>query len=328
MLARQSKQMTHLIDDLLDISRISRGSVRLRIERIDLVDLIRQVADEHRATFEGGCTLELSLPESLPIDGDSTRLRQIFGNLAHNAYKFTNPGGQITIAAHVDRERQMAHVAIRDTGVGMNEEFLAQLFEPFRQDEASVNRSRGGLGLGLALVKGLVELHGGAVTAHSSGLGRGSEFTVSLPLAKGEDTLCNGSDAAARTSNRPTYRILLVEDSQPVAEIFSLILKQMGHQHVEIAPNAVEALDRIPVFRPQIVFSDISMPGMSGYELAQRIRQHPEWNHVVLVAVTGLGQPDDCQQARHAGFDYHLVKPADVVQIELLFDEIANQVQG
>lgn len=324
LLGRQARQMTRLIDDLLDVSRISRGLIRLQLERIDLVDLIREVAEEHRtAADQSGCILDVHLPERLPTDGDRTRLRQVLGNLLHNGCKFTDPGGRITISAQEDAQRRFARIAVRDTGVGMSGESLARLFEPFNQVENSRERSRGGLGLGLALVKGLVELHGGTITAHSAGLGQGSEFNVDLPLAVGDIAVRNA--AAVRPSSCPACRILLVEDSQPVAEVFSLLLRQIGHENVQLARSAAEALDRIPTFRPQIVFSDISMPGMSGYEFAQRVRQDPEWSHLILIALTGYGQPEDSERSRQAGFDYHVVKPADVEQLQHLFGAIADR---
>jgi signal transduction histidine kinase len=326
LLGRQAKLMTHLIDDLLDLSRIGRGSVRLRIERIDLVDLIREVAEEHQAACEESTLkLDLELPERLPVDGDPTRLRQILGNLLHNACKFTDPGGRVSIAARSDRERQIAIIEVRDTGIGMSEESLARLFEPFSQVEASLERSRGGLGLGLALVRGLVELHRGTVSAHSTGIGKGSEFIVTLPLGNEEIAAHDGSAAEVRPSSRRVFRILLVEDFEPIARIFSLILKQLGNDDVEIARSAAEALDRIPVFRPEIVVSDISMPGIDGYELARRIRCDAEWSALILVALTGYGQTEDRERAREAGFDYYLVKPADIEQMQALLDAIANR---
>jgi signal transduction histidine kinase/ActR/RegA family two-component response regulator len=324
LLGRQARQMTHLVDDLLDISRVSRGSVRLHVGRVDLVPLLCEVAEEYRsAADESGCALEASLPESLPVEGDPTRLRQIFGNLVHNACKFTDRGGRITVTARGGAERRTATVAVRDTGIGMSAETRARLFVPFSQAESSLDRSRSGLGLGLALVEGLVRLHGGTVTAHSGGLGEGSEFVVDLPLAAGEATGSTGAAATARAARRRAFRVLLVEDSQPVAEMLALTLRRMGHE-VALAPDAAAALERIPAWRPQVVFSDISMPGMSGYDLARRIRQEPEWGDMVLVAVTGYGQPDDRERALGAGFDHHLVKPADVERMEALFDAIAD----
>lgn len=324
LLSRQARQMTHLVDDLLDVSRVTRGIVRLRLERVDLADLIREVTDECRtAAAESARTLDVRVSETLPVDGDPTRLRQIIANLIQNACKFTDPGGRITITARRDSEHRAACIAVRDTGIGMSEESLARLFQPFNQAESSLDRSRGGLGLGLALVKGLVELHGGTVTAHSGGLGEGSEFTVKLPLAIGETKVVTGLGAVPRRARHCSFRILLVEDSQPVANVFSLVLRQMGHT-VEVARSAAAALDQLSASRPQIIFSDISMPGMSGYELARQIRQEPEWSDLVLVAVTGYGQPEDRERALQAGFDYHLVKPAHVKQVEALLESIAD----
>ena len=327
LIGRQAKQMTHLVDDLLDISRVSSGTIRLRVERLDLAELIRQVAAEHRsAAEESGCVLDVELTESLPVDGDPTRLRQVIGNLVHNACKFTDPGGRITITGGRDSDRRVATITVRDTGIGISRASLPRLFQPFKQAEASLDRSRGGLGLGLALVRGLVELHAGSVTASSPGPGRGSEFTVHLPLAAGDAEASPESPSSARPLAPVTFRILLVEDSQPVAEIFSLILQQMGCD-VQVATDAVTALERIPIHRPQLILSDISMPGMNGYELAERIRREPDWNSMLLVAVTGFGQPEDRARAQQAGFDYHLVKPVDLQQLEQLFEAIASRTE-
>jgi CheY-like chemotaxis protein len=193
---------------------------------------------------------------------------------------------------------------------------LSGLFQPFTQSDTTIERSHGGLGLGLALVKGLTELHGGSITAHSTGPGQGSEFTIRLPLAGSLRSPAAGAGSVGASDER-SFRTLLVEDSKPVAEIFAMLLRELGHE-VHVAASGSEALQRMPALRPEVVFSDISMPGMSGYELAQHVRTQPGGTDVFLVAMTGFGQPEDRQRALDAGFDEHLVKPAELDRLQSL----------
>ena len=326
VLERQARHMSRLIDDLLDVTRITRNRIALRKERLDLVELMEKVAEDERPVLdESGCELELKLPaEPILVDADPIRASQVIANLLHNACKFTDPGGRITASIRRDAERGMAVIVVRDTGIGMEPSILQRLFEPFSQADDSLDRSRGGLGLGLALVKGIVELHGGDVAVHSDGAGRGSEFTVCFPLA--EEDVADGPDHNQTAAPHTALRVLVVEDSAPVAEIFAMILREMGHQ-VEVATSGEAALKLIAGAAPQIVFSDISMPRMSGYELARRIREQSQLNGVTLVAMTGYGQPEDRERALEAGFDFHLVKPADRNRLESLFAEIAARTR-
>ena len=327
LLARQARHMTRLIDDLLDVTRITRGKIALRKGRLDAAELLRKVAEDEETTVEeSGCALELQLPaEPVWVDADPVRFSQTVANLVHNACKFTDPGGRITLAAQVDSERGLAAISVRDTGIGMEQPILERLFEPFSQADDSLERSRGGLGLGLALVKGIVELHGGTITAHSDGLGQGSEFTVLLPLAGDAADTAQENSPEAQRHERTGVRVLVVEDSRPVAEIFAMILREMGHE-VEIAASGEAALERLATSRPEIIFSDISMPRMSGYELASRIRTRLGPDAPTLVAMTGYGQPEDREAALQAGFDYHIVKPADLEQLQSLFDTVVARL--
>lgn len=325
LLERQARHMTRLIDDLLDVTRITRGKIALRTERLEMAELIQKIVDDERPVLEeSGCAIDLQLPDQpVWINADPTRASQIIGNLLHNACKFTDAGGRITVAARADVERGVAVISVRDTGIGMDRQILERLFEPFSQADESLDRNRGGLGLGLALVKGIVELHGGTIAAHSDGLGHGSKFTLCLPLAS-EAMEARGPDKPeARPRNRTVFRVLVVEDSKPVAEIFALILREMGHE-VEIAASGEAALERVAASRPQVIFSDISMPRMSGYELARRIRAQSGSDAPTLVAMTGYGQPEDRDAALQAGFDYHLVKPVDLDELQALFEAISN----
>jgi PAS domain S-box-containing protein len=323
VLERQARHMSRLIDDLLDVTRITRNRIALRKERLDVRELIEKVAEDERPVLdESGCALELKMPaEPIWIEADSTRASQVIGNLLHNACKFTDPGGRITASVHQDAERGAAVVSVRDTGIGMEPSILQRLFEPFSQADDSLDRSRGGLGLGLALVKGIVELHGGTVAVHSDGPGKGSEFILCFPLA-GEEAAASGPGRRPTTIPRAAQRVLVVEDSVPVAEIFAMILREMGHE-VEVATSGEAALELIGGSQPQVVFSDISMPRMSGHDLARALREQPGRDGLVLVAMTGYGQPEDRDRALEAGFDFHLVKPADRNRLESLFAEIA-----
>lgn len=325
---RQARHMTHLIDDLLDASRIGRGKVTLRREQLDLVPLLWQTAEDIRPIVEeGGCTLEVRLPETpIWIDGDATRLAQVTANLLHNAAKFTDSGGQITLAAERISGEPLAAITVRDTGIGMNHETLERLFVPYSQAERSMERSRGGLGLGLALVKGLVELHGGTVDARSDGLGYGSEFLIRLPLSSKGPSPSRATPPAAMEPGRAARRfhILVVEDTPAVAKLFAMMLGQLGHR-VEVVSGGTDALEHLHKNPPEILFSDISMPGMSGYELAHQVRGNPEFDDIPLVAMTGFGQQEDRDRALEAGFDYHLVKPADFESLQRLFQQIASQ---
>ncbi len=326
LVQRQARHMARLIDDLLDLTRISRGKITLRLERIDLVSLVQKTAADHRSAIEQSrCALLLRLPDKpVWLQADPTRLAQVLSNLLHNACKFTNPGGEVAVEVAVDCEANQATVSIRDSGIGMSRATIKHLFEPFMQANTSLDRSCGGLGLGLALVKGLVELHGGRIEAHSDGLGQGSAFQIRLPILADEThaETQRPSEAAPEETAAETYRVLVIEDSEPIARIFALLLRGMGHQ-VEVASSGAAALEMLARFAPEVVFSDISMPGMSGYEVAQRIRQQPAWQDVMLVAMTGYGQDDDRKLALQAGFDRHLVKPAELDDIEQVFAELA-----
>ncbi|MBW3539920.1 MAG: response regulator [Planctomycetes bacterium] len=307
LLGRQADQMTHLVDDLLDVSRVNSGRVRLRLKQLDLAPLIRNVAEEYRAAAEdSGCELEIHVPESLPARGDLTRLRQVVGNLVHNACKFTNRGGRISISAHGDADRSQAAIAVRDTGIGMSAESLARLFEPFHQVDISLDRSRGGLGLGLALVRGLVDLHGGTVTAHSEGEGRGSEFVVRLPMSAEPDPAAPQAEPPVATQGR---RILIVDDNVTAARMLRLLLSQLGNQEVQVVHDGPAAVKAASSFRPEIILLDIGLPEMDGYEVARRLRAAPEHDGVLLVALTGYGMEEDRLRSQVAGFDEHCVKP-------------------
>jgi len=303
---RQARQLTRLVDDLLDLTRISKGKVDLKAEVVDLRETVRRTRDDHRETFEQrGIDLRLTEPAGpLFVRGDPARLTQVVGNLLHNAAKFTPSGGvtNITVSAVAGG----AEVRVRDSGVGMEAGQIERLFEPFEQAERGPARPYGGLGLGLWLSRALVELHGGTVTGTSEGLGRGSEFVVSLPL-----TSLAVANTLTTPQKVPPRSIVIVEDNDDAAWTLAEVLTFGGHK-VEVAANGRAGIDLVRRVRPDIVFCDIGLPDLSGYAVAKAIRSDEALRATRLVAVSGYAQPEDRKGAREAGFDAHLAKPADL----------------
>ncbi len=313
MMERQLAQMVRLIDDLLDVSRISRGRITLRNERLNLVDVLRHSIEAVRPTIErAGHSLTITLPsEEMWLDGDETRLAQVFANLLGNAAKFTDPGGHVWITAA--RDGDAATINVRDSGIGIPAPLLGTVFEMFAQVDAAQERAQGGLGIGLSLVKGLVEMHGGTVAAHSEGPGRGSEFVVRLPLAEERRVEADtGEQRLAQTSGR--RRILVVDDNHDAATSLAMLLDVMDNE-TRVANDGTKALETVHAFKPHVVLLDLGMPMPNGYEVARRIRAMPGGEAIALVAVTGWGQEEIRRGSLEAGFDFHLVKPAEPAAI-------------
>jgi CheY-like chemotaxis protein len=313
MIDRQVTHMARLVDDLLDVSRLSRGKILLRKEVLDLRELVGAAAEDYRNTLEGGSvSLDVRLPDGpLAVNGDPTRLAQALGNVLHNAAKFTNPGGRVTVELAAPGEGA-AVVRVRDTGIGMESEMLARIFDAFSQAQNTLDRSQGGLGLGLTLVKGLIELHGGKVSAASDGLGRGTEITLRIPLA--EQPLAPAPRPAPAAA-RP-HRILIIEDSTDAAESMRMLLTMTGHE-VEVASTGRDGLKVAGAFRPAVVLCDLGLPGgMDGFAVARAMRQDPALSSVYLIAATGYGQAEDMLRSREAGFDAHLTKPLDFTNLQ------------
>jgi CheY-like chemotaxis protein len=308
------------VDDLLEISRITRGIIDVRRGPVDLGALLRAALDTTRGVIESaGHELVVSIPaEPIAIEGDSVRLTQVFANLLTNAAKYTNPGGRIQISARQVGEH--AVVRVRDNGIGILPKHLDSVFEMFMQVDRSSRHSQGGLGIGLTLARSLVAMHGGQITAHSSGPGTGSEFVVTLP-ARARSDLVPQSDAAP--ARLPARRVLVVDDNRDAADTLSTLLGALGVT-VAIAYSGRDALDAIATFGPDIVLLDIGMPDMDGYETSRRIRAKYA-NDVLLVALTGWGQDEDLRQSRAAGFDHHLVKPPDIERLREILSEPAGQ---
>jgi two-component system, chemotaxis family, CheB/CheR fusion protein len=310
MMDRQVTHMGRLIDDLLDVSRITRGLVSLNKERIDLAQLARLTVEDHQALFESsGVTLTARVPE-IPVwvHGDRTRLTQVLDNLLENGRKFTDKEGEIEVEVYAEHADRCAMLRVRDTGIGVDPEMLPKLFEVFSQADRSLDRSRGGLGLGLALVKRLVQLHDGTVEARSAGLGEGTEFSISLPLEFEPKALSQRSPSSPRGKTR--IRVLVVEDNHDSAESLRMLLVTQGYE-VTIAYSGTEGVELAQRARPDVVVCDIGLPGMDGYAVAKAIRRDPATAGTRLIAVTGYGQDDDEARAMESGFDTHLVKPAD-----------------
>jgi signal transduction histidine kinase/CheY-like chemotaxis protein len=307
---RQIKQMTRLIDDLLDIARITGNKLELRKERVELAEVLNVALETSRPLIEAcGHEFIVSLPpDRIYLQADATRLAQVVANLLNNAARYTERGGQIRLAT--ERQGSDVVISVQDTGIGIPSEMLAHIFEMFMQADDSQGRTRGGLGIGLTLVKRLVDMHGGTITARSAGPGKGSEFVVRMPI--GVDTpLQPGSDSECRQFNPSTsLRILVVDDNVDAAQSLGRLLKAMGHD-VHIAHDGAEAVDLVEKIRPHAALLDIGLPGMNGFDAARAIRQRPSGGDVVLIATTGWGQGSDRERSHEAGFDHHLVKPID-----------------
>jgi signal transduction histidine kinase/ActR/RegA family two-component response regulator/PAS domain-containing protein len=309
--------LARLLDDLLDISRIARALIRLKKEPCDLAMIVRQVAEGRRSILEkNGVDLSVQLPpQPVWVTGDRTRLAQIVGNLLDNANKFTDPGGQVTVRLVEGATAGVAVLTVRDSGIGMEPDMLKRVFEPFTQAERTIDRSRGGLGLGLALVKGLVDLHGGEVWASSGGAGCGSEFTIQLSLAHEPRSVTNSIEPGVSVTER--RRVLIIEDNLAAARSLSMFLTETGHA-VEIAHNGRDGVQVARRFRPEIVLCDIGLPGLDGYAVARALRQEPGLYGVYLIAVSGYGQNTDKRRASEEGFNAYLTKPIDFKELKRL----------
>ncbi|HVK13626.1 MAG TPA: ATP-binding protein [Gemmataceae bacterium] len=321
MMERQLQHLIRLVDDLLDVSRISQGKLQLRRERLSLsavvggaLDVCRQVVEQH------GHQLTVALPdEPVEVDADRTRLAQVVCNLLTNAAKYSEPGNRIWLTAR--REEDEAVVVVRDEGIGIPPPMLTRVFEMFTQVDRSLEKSHGGLGVGLGIVKRLVEMHGGAVEARSEGEGRGSEFVVRLPVAGPAVGTHQPPDQRAGEATPPgPRRILVVDDNEDSADSLGQLLELLGHE-VRTAYDGEAGVTEAGAFRPHVVLMDIGMPRLNGYDAARRIRGQPWGKQVVLVALTGWGQEGDRRRSREVGFDAHLVKPVEPAALDKLLAE-------
>lgn len=323
VIERQVHHMTRLIDDLLDVARISRGKIELCREPIELGELVRNTAEDFRPGFKNK-TVNLSVEtptQTLPLAADYTRIAQVVGNLLHNALKFTEPTGQVTLSLICEDQsaKSFAVIKVTDTGIGMEPDLIDQLFVPFIQARQDLARSQGGLGLGLALIRGLVELHGGHVEAYSDGVGRGSEFAVYLPLTTVTATKLDKQNTLTLTAEG--LRIVLIDDNQDMVETMVVLLTMEGHE-VKSAYDGESGIHLIKSERPDLVLCDIGLPnGKDGYAVARAIRSDPTFAATTLIALSGYGQEEDKQLSRAHGFDGHLLKPVD-------FNELADLIRA
>ena len=323
MMERQVHHLVRLVDDLMDVSRLGQGKIDLRRERVELAAVVGAAVETARPVIDAqGHDLTISLPpEALSLEADPVRLAQVVSNLLANAAKYTERGGRIQLSARQEADELVLRV--KDTGIGIAPDMLPRVFDLFVQVDHTATRSQGGLGIGLMLVKNLVGMHHGTVEAHSEGLGRGSEFVVRLPLSVQpvvvsgvqEDAEHNGHQ---RTSGR---RLLVVDDNQDAADSLAMLLKLQGHE-VRVAHSGPAALEITKGYSPDVVFLDLGMPGMDGYEVARRLRQQPGLEKIVLAALTGWGQQEDRRRTADAGFDHHLVKPPEPKAVESILAEL------
>jgi len=327
VIERQVEHLVSLIDDLLDVSRITRGMINLQREPVLVGAIVARAVETTRPAIDAQRhELTLELPDELiTVDGDKTRLIQVLSNILHNASKFTDPGGRI----HLKVSREGSHVAISvaDTGIGIAPNLIPTVFELFTQVHAKSERAQGGLGIGLALVRRLTEMHGGTVTARSDGPGSGTEFTVRIPTLTAQRVVTTDD---AGSDHRPVMqpcRILVADDNHDAAESLTLQLQLAGHE-VKMVHDGLEALDVAKAFEPHIVLLDLGMPRLDGYETARRMRLHSWGKRATLIAVTGWGQQQDRQRTSQAGFDVHLVKPVSEAQLFRALASADQRKQG
>ena len=319
VIERQVTHLTRLVDDLLDVSRIARGKVELKADLVEMSEIVAKAIEMASPLLEQrNHTLAVQVPRrGLLVDADITRLSQVISNLLTNAAKYTPSGGHITIGGEALDDEVVVHV--RDNGIGITPDVLPRIFELFVQGRQAIDRAQGGLGIGLTIVRNLVERHGGTVQAASDGPGRGSEFTIRLPRAtwaEQSESIPRGLELdrhAVKKAGAP--RVLIVDDNEDGAEMLSIILSQKGYD-TRVAHDAPGALEIAAQFKPVTAFIDIGLPVMDGYELAERLRAEPSLSGIRLIALTGYGQESDRQRGREAGFDEHLVKPVDITAVE------------
>jgi CheY-like chemotaxis protein len=318
MMDRQVRHLIRLIDDLLDISRITRGKLELRKQRVPLALLLSNAVESSKPLIDSGKhTLTISVPdEPINLDVDPVRLAQVISNILNNAAKYTPNGGAISLTAR--HEHDTVQIEVKDNGVGISPQMLTKVFDMFSQVEPSMTRSQGGLGIGLTLARRLTEMHNGTVEAASPGPGQGSTFTVTLPYAEkphtapGESAVEHGVTHAFRSA---PHRVLVVEDQVDVAQSLKDLLSLLG-QDTHIAYNGPDALQAAKDFKPELIFLDIGLPGMTGYEVARTLRAEEKTPKPRLIAVTGWGDERNIALAREAGFDRHLTKPVDPLEIQ------------
>ncbi len=325
---RQVTHLVRLVDDLLDVSRITRGKIRFQRERLDVAAVVESAAESSRPDIEAHAhEFTVSLPPTpICVEGDPARLAQVLSNLLHNAAKYTPDGGRIWLS--VAQEGTEAVFRVRDNGAGIPKEMLTKVFDLFTQVDRSLDRSQGGLGIGLTLVRSLVEMHQGRVEAFSEGPDRGSEFVVRLPILPAEKRKSpdKGVGSVNGKGDNHHYRVLVVDDNLDAAESLAILMRLSGHD-VQIAHDGYSAVEMAREFRAEVVLLDIGLPGLDGYEVAHRLRNDPTTSSSLLVAVSGYGKEEDRQRSMCSGFEYHLTKPVDYSSLEKVIHSISDQLQ-
>jgi signal transduction histidine kinase len=325
VIERQTRHLVRLVDDLLDVSRIARGKIELRLERIDVADIIAKAIEMASPLLEEReHDLQVDVDRGILVDADPARLSQVFANLLTNAAKYTEKGGRIAIRASSDAGS--AAVAVRDSGIGIGPDMLPRVFDMFTQERQALDRTQGGLGLGLTIVRNLTELHRGSVEARSDGRNKGSEFIVRIPLASGA-AISPGAGMVPRTQAQTGGEgpgVLIVDDNEDAAVMLASWVESLGYR-VRTAFDGPAALKTVELNPPAVALLDIGLPVMDGFELAARLRQLPQGNAMKLVAITGYGQAADRDRSREAGFDAHLVKPVDLEALGELIGELISQ---
>jgi CheY-like chemotaxis protein len=317
LMERQARHLRRLVDDLLEASQFAHGKVRVLAERLDLARLARTAAEDRRAALgQAGLALEVQAPLTpVWVNGDAVRLTQAVGNLLDNAARHGVSGGRVTVSVEADPGAGRAVLSVADAGAGIPAEVLPRLFRPFEQAEQGLARAGGGLGLGLSVVRSVAQLHGGTAEARSDGPGRGATFTVRLPL-EGEPGPLAGDPEAPAAAAVARYRVLVVEDNADAAASLRTLLEVLGHE-VRVAHNGPDGVQAAAEWLPDVVVSDVGLPGFDGWEVARRVRRLPGMEGARLVALTGYGAEEDRRRSREAGFHRHLVKPAEPAELRL-----------
>lgn len=322
VIERQTDQLTRLVDDLLDVTRITRDKIELQCQPVELNQLVEAAVEDHRAVMEERETILEYEPasRSIVVDGDANRLSQVIGNLLNNAAKFTDPAGRAAVVVEADTDAGAARIRVIDDGIGIEPDAIRELFEPFAQADTSIHENTEGLGLGLALVKGLVELHKGDVQVHSEGKEKGTEFVITLP-ARFETQHREETESPQATAGG--LRVLLIEDNEDIATSLKMVLELQGHQ-VHIAHDGQTGVDKVRRESPEVVICDIGLPEMNGYQVAQAISDQPELAVRSLIALSGYASEGDIRQSRDAGFDHHLAKPPDIDRINEILTAVSE----
>jgi signal transduction histidine kinase len=326
MMDRQLTHLVHLIDDLLDVSRVSQGKIELRRQAMNVEDAVLAAVEASRPSIEAaGHSFAVDLPpNAIWVDADKVRLSQAIGNLLNNAAKYTPAGGEIAVA--IRKENHSVVIRVTDTGLGIPIHLQSQVFDLFTQIEDHLTKSQGGLGIGLALVKQLVELHGGSISVASAGVGHGSSFTITLPTVAASVQVEAAPHATLQAASPQPLKVLVVDDNPIIADTLGMMLEELGHEF-EAVHDGREALDAARAFKPDVILLDIGLPGMDGYEVCRKFRKDTAFKSIPIIAQTGWGQSRDKELATEAGFDYHLTKPVPLADLERYLSAVRPYTQ-